>query len=602
MKKGNILLIAFLVVTTQLVSVSSYGIETDAQSNITGSATKSNSSLDASPLYGLEEAYTVPLNAYNESSLAPTAGQPRLLERIPTEALQPSQPFFGQPREIVEPGVRNETDVIVEQSEAQAMSNQTLNQELQDKPTVSFQNITNATSGATTATPSGATTATPSGATTATPSGATTATPSGATTATLSTDSPLVVSQITGFKGLDYRESGGYYPPDATLGVGPNHVIEMVNLQGAMWTKQGDPINTFALDQFFVTGADRTADPRVFYDPGSNRWLAALMDISTNSIHVAVSASEDPTGDWFVYDFPFSNCPDQPSIGVSQDKFVVSVNTFANLCTGGFTGAQFTVADKGDMLNGTMPRFVQSNPDTLMFSLHVAETQDPPSATDIEMVSVDNGGAGFATIITLDGQVPNVSASDDFITIQPTNVPPKAIQPDTIRRLETNDARVLDAEEYREKLWFSFNDACIPDGDTQVRSCLRLIEVDTNRTAPDAVLNDFNVAVTDSYLFFPALSVDNDGNLYVVFGTSSSTIYPSLLVSHRLANDSPNSVQQPVVLQPGRGADFSGRYGDYFAVALDPNNPNVFWVAGQYTPEDTNILWSTFIGHFNVTQ
>ena len=108
-------------------------------------------------------------------------------------------------------------------------------------------------------------------------------------------------------------------------------------------------------------------------------------------------------------------------------------------------------------------------------------------------------------------------------------------------------------------------------------------------------MQDFNVAVNGSYLFFPALSIDNNG-------TSAKTIYPSLLVSHRLANDPPNTVQEPVVLQPGRGADFSGRYGDYFAVAVDPNNPNVFWVAGQYTPENQDVPWSTFIGHFSVTQ
>lgn len=579
LKHAIIGIITFLVLTTQFVLLSSYGIiNISAQTSTTesgGSINSNSNSTDSE--FTLEEAYTVPLNTYNESSLAPTAGQPRLLERIPTEALQPSEPFFGQPREIKEPGVRNETDTNVEQTQAQTASNQTLNQELQNKTVVTLQNTTNATSEAPAAT-------------------AATAIPSSA-------GSPLLISPITGFKGIDFRESGGWFPPDATLGVGPNHVVQMVNLQGAMWTKQGDPINTFALDQFFATGTDRTADPRIFYDPGSNRWFGALMDISTNSIHVAASASEDPTGDWYVYDFPFSNCPDQPSIGVSADKFVVSVNTFANLCNGGFTGVQFTVADKADMLNGTTPRFVQSDPDTLLFSLHVAETQDPSSASDIEMVSVDNGGSQFATVISLDGKVPNVTASDSFVPIQLTNVPPKAIQPDTITKLQTNDARVLDAEEYRGRLWFSFNDACVPEGDSQARSCLRLIEIDTSKTGSDAVIQDFNVGVNGSYLFFPALSVDNNGNLFVVYGISGKTIFPSLLVSHRLANDPPNTVEEPLTLQPGGGSDFSGRYGDYFAVAVDPTDPNVFWVAGEYTPQDqATTRWSTFIGHFSVTR
>jgi hypothetical protein len=59
-------------------------------------------------------------------------------------------------------------------------------------------------------------------------------------------------------------------------------------------------------------------------------------------------------------------------------------------------------------------------------------------------------------------------------------------------------------------------------------------------------------------------------NLFVLYGTSSKTTYPSLLVSHRLADDPPNTLQKAVTLQPGRGADFSGKFGDYFAVAVDP--------------------------------
>ena len=40
---------------------------------------------------------------------------------------------------------------------------------------------------------------------------------------------------------------------------------------------------------------------------------------------VAVSKNADPTGKWNIFDFPFSQCPDQPSVGISKDKFVISV-------------------------------------------------------------------------------------------------------------------------------------------------------------------------------------------------------------------------------------------------------------------------------------
>jgi hypothetical protein len=178
-ERRDLIAIIFLVLTTQFVSLLGYTmINVNAQTSFTeprASIDSNSTSIDSG--FGLEEAYTVPLNTYNESSLAPTAGQPKLLERVPTEALQPSQPFFGQPTEIKEPGVRNETDITVDQSEAQTVSNQTLNQELQNKTIVSFQNITNASSIAPRSTT--------------------------ATSTTSSAGSPLIVSPITGFKGID---------------------------------------------------------------------------------------------------------------------------------------------------------------------------------------------------------------------------------------------------------------------------------------------------------------------------------------------------------------------------------------------------------------
>jgi hypothetical protein len=574
-------MIGFLILMVSSVYPFYYGVTSvQAQYSTTSNSATNPLQNGNNSDFTFDKAYTLPLNVNNNNNnnntaLAPIIGQPTLLKQVPTASLQASEPYLGGPREIREPGTRNATEKEVQQSEAQSMSNTTLNEQVGKKNVLTFNNASNSSSSTTS---------------TLSPLAAQ------SSNTTRNVSAPLLASQITGFKGLDMRESGGYFPPDAALGVGPNHVMEMVNIQGAIWNKQGDPLSVFGLDQFFATGTDSITDPRVFYDPGSQRWFASLQDISTNSIHVAVSTTEDPTGDWYIYDFPFSNCPDQPSIGVSKDKFVVSVNTFANLCNGGFTGAQFTVVHKDDLLSGTNPpRFVQSDPDPLVFSLHTTETQDPLSTTAIDMVSVDSGGSDYVMLASLDGQVPNINATANFLSINTTNVPPKAIQPDTIKRLETNDARVLDAEGHQGTVWFTFNDGCIPNGDTQIRSCVRLIQLDAiNKT----VLQDFNVAVNRSYLFIPALSVDNAGNLDVVYGLSSRNDYPSLVVSERLVSDPPNTLETPVLLQPGTGPDFSGRYGDYFAVAVDPSDPNLFWVAGQYIPQSQDIYWSTFIGHF----
>src|ERR671923_2748289 len=81
----------------------------------------------------------------------------------------------------------------------------------------------------------------------------------------------------------------------------------------------------------------------------------------THSIRIAVSKTNDPTGVWRIYNFPFeslsNNCSDQPFISVSDDKLAIVVNTWSNNCDWSnglispkFRGVQFVVADKHDLL------------------------------------------------------------------------------------------------------------------------------------------------------------------------------------------------------------------------------------------------------------
>jgi hypothetical protein len=95
------------------------------------------------------------------------------------------------------------------------------------------------------------------------------------------------------------------------------------------------------------------------------------------------------------------------------------------------------------------------------------------------------------------------------------------------------------------------------------------------------------------------------GNLVVIYGTSSDTVYPSLEITGLHAGR-PSSELGPVVLLrsgtapvdyssvfPDRPSDW-GRYGDYFGADVDPCDPSV-WVAGEY--HDAPDRWSTYIAN-----
>lgn len=382
-------------------------------------------------------------------------------------------------------------------------------------------------------------------------------------------------------------------PPDTNLGVGQDHVFEMVNMAGIIYYKNGTLAkNTFPLSGFFGTAY---SDPQIIYDNGSHRWFASIIG-GYGVIRVAVSNSEDPTGTWTTYDVltsSLSTLPDQPFIGISDDKFVVSANDFAGGSS--FIGVQYWVINKNDLVNGVAsPNSSTFGPDSSYFSVHPAMHYGTSSGK-FYMVTVGAGTTSKATVFTIDGTpgISTVSSTPQSFTIKTTSVPPNAAQP-TSAKLETNDNRVLSAVWENNTLWFSANDACKPNGDRQTRSCVRLVQITTSGTL--SKVQDFDYASSGQYFFYPAVSL-YQGQLAVVYGLSSSSIYPSLLVTGRSSADSLNTLRTPATIKKGAASDITTRYGDYFGAATDPtpSTNSAFWVAGEYRQSSGWVSWSTAI-------
>ncbi len=411
-----------------------------------------------------------------------------------------------------------------------------------------------------------------------------------------------------GIEGIDKTQSG-FTPPDVAMGVGPNHVVEFNNVVGKIWNKSGGSIgSTFSLNPFFnAANTDALSDPRIIYDPVSGRWFASILDITTSSVRLAVSTTNDPTGSWTTYNIQFGSgpssgvCPDQPKIGVSSDKFVVAGSDFSNFCDGSFLGADFFVINKSQMLSASsLTPLSHFGPDASKSAIFPVLTNQ----TTLYMVSTDGGGTNKVHLFSLTG-VPGVGGSVTKtvtdLTVKTMNTPPDGIEPTSpTNSVNTGDNRVTDAKWSNNKLWLAFNDACTPIGDT-ARSCVRLVQVNTGTPT---VLQDFDIGFFQKALYYPALSIENSKSLDVISGYSSSTVYPSLLVTGQSAFGSPGSYQDPVVIASGSQSVTDGRYGDYFSGALDPSNGTKSWVAGQYmhlTPSGSSSRWSTFITSTTVT-
>src|SRR5438132_12520943 len=112
-------------------------------------------------------------------------------------------------------------------------------------------------------------------------------------------------------------------PPDMGLAASSKFVVQMVNLAGTIWKNNGVHVKTFSLSDFWflpVRGGPLglgMSDPQVLYDAAADRFYASIIDtFDVNRVNFAVTATNDPTGAWFIYRViancnpltPYSNC------------------------------------------------------------------------------------------------------------------------------------------------------------------------------------------------------------------------------------------------------------------------------------------------------
>src|SRR5438093_3411320 len=111
------------------------------------------------------------------------------------------------------------------------------------------------------------------------------------------------------FTGATYPGDSTAQPPDAGLAAGPNNVVEFINGRFSVFTKtNASPVRlktmtdiTFWANAGVSVPSQFVSDPRIVFDPGSQRWFASMVDVpssGTNRFLLAVSATSDPTGTW----------------------------------------------------------------------------------------------------------------------------------------------------------------------------------------------------------------------------------------------------------------------------------------------------------------
>jgi hypothetical protein len=417
---------------------------------------------------------------------------------------------------------------------------------------------------------------------------------------------PLIAAPARSFAGLRRAEAGGFVPPDTQVAAGPGHVVQAVNTAVRVFTRAGEPLLTRTLEGFLgLPSAAFVFDPKVRFDVLSGRWLlAAVSDDGTSGRwHLAVSATGDPLGEFFVYRVttPLS-LPDFPALGIADDKVVLAANAFSCVPTceaaSEYLGSEFVVFDKAALLAGQDADVELFPPDQGLFSLQPAHALSPTTA--VFMTGVDFGSASdlrLWEVTGVPGVGPGVQVATTDLPIRPLGVPPGAAQAGSPILLNSGDNRLLDTVFRDGRLWTAASARCLPPGDVVARSCLRLVEI---ATAGPEVTQDLDVGTAGTHAYYPAVQTDQAGNLVVVYSRSSPAEFASVYVTGRFAGDPPDTIRPPVLVKAGEAAytpssQGFNRWGDYSGASVDPADPSAVWVAGEYARAEGGVEWGTWI-------
>ena len=218
-------------------------------------------------------------------------------------------------------------------------------------------------------------------------------------------------------------------PPDANMDVGPDHVVQMVNLLYAVYNKEGDlllgPLPGNALWAGFGGPCqnDNSGDPVVLYDHLADRWFLSQFAVSTGlSMCYAISVTGDPTGSYYRYEFKHPDFPDYPKFGVWPDAYYATFRVF---------GASFDMVagalERDSMLVGAPAQMMLYSMTNRLFGIDGVIPADldgppPPAGTPGYFMGYqDSQNRLFTFDLTVDWATPANStfSGPNFISVNP---------------------------------------------------------------------------------------------------------------------------------------------------------------------------------------
>jgi hypothetical protein len=461
-----------------------------------------------------------------------------------------------------------------------------------------------------------------------------------------------------GFPGLG---SVGYVPPDTNISVGDTQIVETVNVDYAVYDKSGTlytnggpaPIHSIFLaaaqaKNGGIGTSDMCAttdggDPVVLFDKIDQRWIISQLayntSLSDNHFCIAISKSDDATGQYYAYDVPFGgNLPDYPKLGIwaagswgALDAATSGVYFSANMFSGGntFTGAKVCGFPLGFVTNlqSTFPWYCVQN-GTSVFSVLPADLEGSkvlasttgttiPASAGTNEYFLQFSGSNTLNLYQFNpafgGGSPAMS-SPTSITVATFHEAcgGGACVPQSGRRsalLDSLGDRLMYRLSYR-NYGGSIGQSMVvtqsvQDSSSSSQTGERWYQLkNTGSGWNNSQINRQGTfgSIDSNYRWMGSIAQDKVGNLGLGYSVSGSSVFPYLAVTGKTSAETGMEPETTLNSMANGAQTNVNRWGDYSSMSVDPSDDCTMWYANEYlksTGSYTN--WGTWIVGFKFT-
>jgi hypothetical protein len=416
-----------------------------------------------------------------------------------------------------------------------------------------------------------------------------------------------------------YRDGQG--PPDPVIAAGPDRLIVMVN----------DRIALLAKDGTVVDRAIAGHDPKILYDPHSERFFALSLEGSASPssfLRIEVSKGSAPTtlsmgpgrcDEWWEYRIAAgldggvqlnNDWADFPGLGVDRSNLYVTANMIPN---GGALPqyAKVWVIAKSALLSGgpavvfefgapPAARLVNPVTGTPNFNVMPSINFDLASEHMLAAPLETAGALGRGTLWTIDEQqgMPVLVSTDLLLPGWTGPIYPPCPQPGGGTNIDTGFfTPTFHAVERGGVLWGAHTAPNAPTA--AARTEIHWYAIDP---AAASVLQSGHVTDVSNCYFYSAIQPDSVGNVALVMSQVGPDSFASAAYTMRLATDPPGTMRPVSVLRAGEAhyevvSDGRNRWGDYGGIAADPASDGI-WMFHQYASSTDR--WSTWVGELQL--